>query len=155
MNTRALELKIPPVVVTLAVAACMWLTERLVPELTHQIPGGGWLAVVGFAAGVSVIVLGLREFSKAKTTVNPHHPDTSTFVVTSGIYRFTRNPMYLGMMLALLAWALVLSNLAAASFLPLFVVFIERFQIRPEEAALSIKFGSQYSSYLRSVRRWL
>jgi protein-S-isoprenylcysteine O-methyltransferase Ste14 len=155
MNTRALELKIPPVVVTLAAAGCMWLAKRLVPVLTYQIPGRRWLAVVVFAAGVGVIVAGLREFSKAKTTANPLHPDTSTFVVTSGIYRFTRNPMYLGMMLALLAWALVLSNLTAALFLPLFVIFIERFQIRPEEAALSIKFGSQYLSYLRSVRRWL
>jgi protein-S-isoprenylcysteine O-methyltransferase Ste14 len=155
MNTRTLELKVPPVVVTLVVAACMWLAERLAPDLTHQIPGRSWLAAVVFAAGISVIVVGLREFSKANTTVNPHHPDTSTFVVTSGIYRFTRNPMYLGMMLALLAWALVLSNVAAALFLPMFVIFIGRFQIRPEETALSIKFGSQYLSYLRSVRRWL
>jgi protein-S-isoprenylcysteine O-methyltransferase Ste14 len=155
MNSRMLELKIPPVVVMLAVATCMWPTQRRLPGVTRPIPGRWWLAALVFVAAVSVLVGGLREFSKAQTTVNPHHPETSTFIVTSGIYRFTRNPMYLGMLLALFSWAIVLSNAAAALFLPIFVLFIGRFQIRPEEAALTSKFGSRYLSYLRSVRRWL
>jgi protein-S-isoprenylcysteine O-methyltransferase Ste14 len=151
----ALELKIPPLIVVTFMALAMWSTARLFPTLTASFTGRRWFASAVFAIAIAVLVAGVRAFAKANTTVNPHQPDTSSSVVTAGVYRFTRNPMYLGMLLALLSWAIVLSNAAAVVFLPLFVLFINRFQIRPEERALTAKFGDQYSAYLRTVRRWL
>lgn len=154
MSAR-LELKIPPLAVVAVVALCMWFAAKVLPALTYRIAGRWWLASLALAIAIGILIAGVLEFVKAKTTVNPHKPDTATFVVTRGIYRLTRNPMYLGMLLLLLSWAIVLSNVAAALFLPLFTLFINRYQIRPEEAALIAKFGSQYSAYARAVRRWI
>ncbi len=90
-----------------------------------------------------------------KTTVNPLTPEATTTMVTSGIYRFTRNPMYLGFLLILAGWAIALSHLLAFVILPLFVWYMNRFQILPEERALASKFPEAFTAHKRSVRRWL
>jgi protein-S-isoprenylcysteine O-methyltransferase Ste14 len=151
----ALELKIPPLVVVAIAWLGMWATSRLLPALTFPVAGRLWLAGAVLALGLGTLVAGVLAFAKARTTVDPLHPDASTSVVTVGIYRLTRNPMYLGMLLALTSWSILLSNLAALVFLPAFVWFIDRFQIRPEERLLRRKFGEPYLSYLASVRRWI
>jgi protein-S-isoprenylcysteine O-methyltransferase Ste14 len=87
--------------------------------------------------------------------VNPLKPDATTVLVTAGIYRFTRNPMYIGLTLTLLGWAAFLGNLLAFALLPLFVFYITQFQIKPEERALRSLFGSIYEDYCAKVRRWL
>lgn len=155
MDTQALELKIPPLVVVVVMALAMWIAAKQIPTLSVTFAGQAWLAWTVLALALATLIAGVRAFSKARTTVDPRHPESSTAVVANGIYRFTRNPMYLGMLLALLSWALFLSNIVALVFLPLFVLFINRFQIRPEERALTAKFGEAYRSYVRSVRRWL
>ncbi|HEV8366930.1 MAG TPA: isoprenylcysteine carboxylmethyltransferase family protein, partial [Pyrinomonadaceae bacterium] len=75
--------------------------------------------------------------------------------VSTGVYRFTRNPMYLGLLLTLLGWAAFLSNPASLLFVPIFVLYINRFQIKPEEQVLSSLFGAEYMAYKSRVRRWL
>jgi protein-S-isoprenylcysteine O-methyltransferase Ste14 len=75
--------------------------------------------------------------------------------VDSGIYRFTRNPMYLGMLLVLTAGAVYLGNLAAFAVLPVFVVCMNRLQICPEERFMQEKFGEAYRDYTARVRRWI
>jgi protein-S-isoprenylcysteine O-methyltransferase Ste14 len=107
------------------------------------------------AVGVAIIVAGFLAFRQAKTTVNPLTPQATTAIVTSGIYRFSRNPMYLGFLVVLTGWAMYLSNLLAFAFLPLFVLYINRFQIVPEERALYAKFSHVFTAYKRSVRRWV
>jgi protein-S-isoprenylcysteine O-methyltransferase Ste14 len=87
--------------------------------------------------------------------VNPLQPDAASSLVSGGVYRWTRNPMYLGMALVLLAWAVYLSSIAALAVLPLFIVYINRFQIEPEERALEARFGAQFERYRKAVRRWL
>ena len=103
--------------------------------------------VIGIAA-----VLGFR---RAKTTINPLTPQASSALVVRGIYRWTRNPMYLAMLLVLIGWACIVSNWAALAMLPLFVATLNRLQIEPEERALHARFGAEFENYRRKVRRWL
>ncbi len=100
-------------------------------------------------------VAGVREFRRASTTVNPLTPAAASAMVRSGIYRHTRNPMYLGMLLVLAGWAAWLASVAAVAVLPAFVLYMNRLQIEPEERALASLFGSDFEDYRRSVRRWL
>ena len=152
-----LELRIPPVVVVLAVAALMWLVARLAPELVVDIPRGTRRLIFVLLAigGALFAVAGVWSFRRAKTTVNPTQPEASSSVVTSGVYRFSRNPMYLGMLLGLVGWAIYLSSALAFLGPIIFVVYMNRFQIGPEERMLSTKFGDEYQHYRQSVRRWL
>lgn len=151
----ALELRVPPVVVTLACAGLMWAAAALSPSLAFDVPGRAVIAVVLAVAGAAVALAGVFAFRRAETTVNPVRPDAASSLVASGVYRVTRNPMYLGFLLALLGWAVWLAYPLAFLVLPLFVAYMSRFQIRPEERALRARFGESFESYSRSTRRWL
>jgi protein-S-isoprenylcysteine O-methyltransferase Ste14 len=105
--------------------------------------------------GVGLSVAGVRSFRRAQTTLNPTKPQEASSLVTTGIYRVTRNPMYLGLSLVLLAWTVFLSSAWALLGVAAFVLYINRLQIAPEERALSQLFGSEYTAYQAKVRRWL
>jgi len=152
---NALELKVPPPVIALVLAALMWLVSQYEPTLDFHLPWRTAVAITLFGTGIAIALAALLEFYRANTTVNPLNPDAATVMVTSGIYRVSRNPMYLGLLLALFGWAVWLSHLLTFALPPLFVLFINRFQIVPEERVLSTKFGGQFSAYIRTVRRWL
>lgn len=150
-----LELKVPPVIVMAIAAAIMWAIAYWFSSLTiDELPTRA-LAIVFGSTGTLFGVAGVWSFRKAQTTVNPTRPDTSSSVVTSGIYRITRNPMYLGMLFLLLGWGSYLANPLSLVVLPAFVGYMNRFQIVPEERILAEKFGDEYQNYLQSVRRWL
>jgi protein-S-isoprenylcysteine O-methyltransferase Ste14 len=106
-------------------------------------------------AGALTCLAGVCSFRRAKTTVNPMKLDSSSVLVASGIYKYSRNPMYLGFVLILFGWALFLSNALALLLLPAFVLYMSRFQIWPEERALLSLFGKDYKQYHAKVRRWL
>jgi protein-S-isoprenylcysteine O-methyltransferase Ste14 len=148
-----LEHRIPPPVVALLCAGAMWLMagEAAAPAATLQIGG----AILLGGAGLAVMLAGVLSFSRAKTTVNPLKPDSATALVTSGVYRYTRNPMYLGMLLVLAGWAAFLAAPAALAGVLAFWLYIGRFQIRPEERALAALFGQAYADYQARVLRWL
>lgn len=152
---HALELKIPPLALVLLFAFLMWLISTYERSLALALPWRGTIATILWIAGIAVTVAGLLEFRRAKTSVNPIKPDAATSIVSSGIYRFSRNPMYLGFLLALAGWAVFLSHLLAFAFLPFFVLYMNRYQIEPEERVLAAKFGGQFREYMRSVRRWV
>src|SRR5688572_26935975 len=130
---RFLELRIPPPVVGLAVAAAMWALARIAPAL--QLPD--LLRLTGTAGlgalGVAVALAGVVSFHRARTTVNPLKPEKSAALVSTGVYSFTRNPMYLGMALVLLAWAVYLDSIWSLVGPFAFALYITRFQIIPEE----------------------
>ena len=150
-----LELRIPPVAVGLIAAGMMWCTAAAAPELDFPLPGK-LLIVVGLGLiGAVICLAGVVSFGRARTTVNPMNPEFTSSLVVSGIYRFTRNPMYLGFLVVLAAWASALSNLLAPVFLPAFVFYINRFQISPEERVLAALFSPEYVEYCARVRRWL
>lgn len=152
---RALELKIPPVVIGLALGAVMAAFARLAPAFAFGLPGGRVIAAGLAAIGVLVALSGVASFRRAGTTVNPLQPSATARLVVSGIYRRTRNPMYLGMLLVLLGWGVFLANvlafLAAIAFIPL----MNRLQIGPEERSLAATFGPAFTAYQSTVRRWL
>ena len=151
---RGLELKVPPPAVALVTAVLMWLVSRAAAALAFEFPAGNILAIGLAAAGVIIAVAGVVTFRRARTTLNPTKPESSSSLVSWGIYRVTRNPMYLGLLLELTGWAIFLSNWLAFVFLPVFIVYIHRFQIVPEERVLTSLFGGEFVAYQSRVRRW-
>ncbi|MEH6652088.1 MAG: isoprenylcysteine carboxylmethyltransferase family protein [Motiliproteus sp.] len=149
------ELKIPPVLLVVIFAVLMWAASGLLPQLYIPLS----LRIAAFAAlaaiGAWIAIAGVRSFKMAETTVNPTTPNASSSLVTSGIYQRTRNPMYVGLLLLLVGWGVFLASLYALALTVGFVVYMNRFQIRPEERALESLFGEEVLSYQRQVRRWL
>ena len=148
-------MKIPPVLVVALVAAAMWGIART----TIGVDPAPWLRI-GLAAlllikGAWLAVAGVMEFRRASTTVNPMAPGDSSTVVDSGIYSRSRNPMYLGFVFVLLAWAVWLAAPWALLGPVVLVAWMTRFQIVPEERALVERFGDDYRAYCRRVRRWV
>ena len=152
-----MELKVPPAIVWLVCAGFIRVASGVASGLTISIraPLSTGLMVLCVISGLVIGWLGLAAFHRAGTTTHPMWPDRASVLVTDGIYRYTRNPMYLGMTLLLLAWAVYLANAAAFLGTVLFVAYITRFQIIPEERALIRIFKEEYEAYRRSVRRWM
>jgi protein-S-isoprenylcysteine O-methyltransferase Ste14 len=149
------ELKVPPPIVTLVLALLMWLTPGVAGFV--QIPDAVRVlcAVVLVAVGQGIGIAGMVAFRRASTTVNPVKANLASLLVVRGVYRYTRNPMYLGFLLTLLAWAVFLANPLAVLWVVVFVLFITRFQIIPEERVLATLFGAEYEAYKGRVRRWV
>lgn len=150
-----LELKIPPPILALVVALLMWLTTALagivvLPDLARVL-GAIVIACIGQGIGFA----GLFAFKRAKTTVSPTKARLTSSLVVHGVYRFTRNPMYLGFFATLLAWAVFLANPMAVLWVVAFAFYITRLQIIPEERVLVSLFGGEYEAYRSRVRRWL
>jgi protein-S-isoprenylcysteine O-methyltransferase Ste14 len=152
---RWLEHRIPPPVVDATFALAMWAVARGLPGVSADWPGRRPASVALALAGVLVALAGVIAFRRHRTTLNPLKPEAASALVSTGIYAFTRNPMYLGMLLVLVGWAVYLSNLAAAALVPLFVPCLNRLQILPEERVLRAKFGAAFDVYAARVRRWI
>ena len=152
---NALELKIPPPVVALCLALLMWLVAS--PALPFTAPFGlrASLAVALAVIGQGISIAGIVSFRRARTTINPLKPGATSALVRSGVFRFTRNPMYLGLLLTLAGWAAWLWSPVSVLFLPVFVLYIDRFQIGPEQRALTKLFGVEFAAYRASVRKWI
>ena len=150
-----LELKAPPIVLTVVTAALMWLASLAGSAFDFAVLANAVLPVGLVLAGAITCLAGVASFRRARTTVNPMKPDSTAALVVSGIYSYSRNPMYLGFLLILLGWAVFLSNGLALLLLPAFVLYMNRFQIRPEERVLFARFAHDYVAYRASVRRWL
>jgi protein-S-isoprenylcysteine O-methyltransferase Ste14 len=152
---RPLELKIPPVVIVLLTGAAMWGTTKLWPGLRIDLPLRAVFATGLSLAGLGIAMAGVVSFRRAGTTVNPLQPAATSQLVVSGVYRRTRNPMYLGMLLLLLGWAVFLAHPLALVLAAIFVPVMNRLQILPEERSLAATFGPTFTAYQSSVRRWL
>ena len=149
-----LQLKIPPVVLVLIAAAMMVIIAYTLPG-AMPVPFKAEIALLLALSGVWVALAGVQAFRRHKTTVNPLTPEQSSALVATGVYRISRNPMYLGFLLVLSGWAVFLAHALAALLLPLFILYMNRFQIQPEEQALTLRFGPAFRAYCQSVRRWL
>lgn len=153
-----LELKIPPLLLMLLFALAMWLLAPLTAPFSVQLALPALyttvLALCLAVTGIAVALAGVLAFRRAKTTVDPRVPQQSSSLVLVGIYRYSRNPMYLGFLLLLAAFACYLQSILGLALLPLFVLYMNRFQIMPEERFLLQKFGADYQAYLTQVQRW-
>lgn len=151
---RALDHKIPPPAVGLLLAGAMWGVSLITPTI-HAAPYSQIAAAIVALIGVGFDIAGIVSFRRAKTTVNPLRPEKATSLVSSGIFRITRNPMYVGMLFILVSWALFLSSVWALFGPIVFWLYMNRFQISPEERVLAELFGSDFADYKKRVRRWL
>jgi protein-S-isoprenylcysteine O-methyltransferase Ste14 len=151
---KNLELKIPPPVIFLICLGLIWEVNRwtFIEGLKFNLGTGIILFILMIGAVIGV--LGVLEFKRSSTPTNPHKPENATSLVTSGVYTFSRNPMYTGLLIVLSAAAFKWGSLAGFLVLPLFVSYMTQFQIKPEEAALEQKFGEVYTEYKEHVRRW-
>ena len=150
-----LDCKIPPPLLVLVIGGVMWGVARFVPAVGVDM---SWR--VGLAASLGCVALGIAvpafsAFGKANTTIDPIHLDRASSLVTGGIFSQTRNPMYVALTMVLLAWCIYLAVPWAVVGPVVFVVYITRFQILPEERVMREKFGAAYIAYQASVRRWL
>lgn len=151
----SLKTKIPPPVVTLLFACIMWFGSYMGPFLQLNSVVSAVLISLFLGAGLLIGNMGAVALKKAGTPGNPFHPETTSALVTHGVYRLTRNPMYLGSALALVAWAVYLSSVWGFIGVPGFVLYTSYFQIIPEERALKKLFGPEFEDYQSRVRRWL
>lgn len=150
-----LELKIPPPVVTLLVGTAMWAAARGLAQWTTPLPARGFVAGALGLVGIVLVAACAWQFRRAGTTVDPMHPQKASALVDTGLYRFSRNPIYLGDALVLVGWAWWLGNVASFAGIVVFVAYLNRFQIEPEERALRAAFGSAFDAYRERVRRWI
>lgn len=133
----------------------MWFVAHSEYAYLITIPFALYIAIGLAAVGLLIALTATRQFSAAQTTINPLQPDAATTLVDAGIFARTRNPMYVGLFLFMLAWTIWLQSAANVLLLIAFVVFITNFQIKPEEEALRKVFGQPYEDYCKRVRRWI
>lgn len=152
---RALENRIPPPVVALVVGLLMWALSSQSPAVAAESPIRLIASLSAVILGVVFCLSGVISFKRARTTVNPLKPETASSLVTSGVYQISRNPMYVGFALLLVAWTIYLASPWAFLGVAAFVIYITCFQIIPEERAMTNLFGAEFISYQAKVRRWL
>lgn len=151
----ALELKIPPPIIAILCALGMWQIAQYTPPYLVA-PSLKWGIVVFFIViGAAFDISALLAFRRHKTTINPLHPEKTSAMVSAGVYQITRNPMYVGMACFLMAWVAYLETSSALLGVIVFVLYITKFQIKPEERMLTELFGDAFIQYQQRVRRWL
>jgi protein-S-isoprenylcysteine O-methyltransferase Ste14 len=149
-----LNLKVPPAVVFLLCLMLIYLAHDYLPDLISlKLPR--WVAAIPGVIGVVLGLAGILQFALQSTSVNPHRPENASALVTGGVYRYSRNPMYLGLLLILVAAVLVLGSLTGLPIVLLFIVYMNRFQIKPEEDVMKEKFGDEFLDYKKRVGRWI
>ena len=133
----------------------MWLVSKYSLNTNFNLNGINILALVFLIIAIIMIVLSINKFKKNRTTISPLRPNNTSSLITSGIYNYTRNPMYLGLLLILISTALFIKNFISFLIIPLFVIFINKNQILPEEQILENIFGEEYRNYKKKVKRWI
>ena len=151
-----MHLKIPPPIVALIGILLIFLSNDYILILYLHPHLQNTLSLLFLIFGFVIIFLATKEFKKSETTVNPMKPETSTRLVTSGVFKYTRNPMYLGLASILLASCFYFSSLLGIIiYVPLFIFYITVFQIIPEEESMKSLFNDEYLDYCSKVRRWI
>ncbi|MBW3565692.1 MAG: isoprenylcysteine carboxylmethyltransferase family protein [Acidobacteria bacterium] len=152
---KRLELAVHPPIIFMACATIMILAERFMPGLAIGIPFRHHIAAALALVAIAVASLALLQFTRSRTTIDPRRPEEASLLVVGGIYRLSRNPMYLALLIALTALAVLLDNWISLAIVPLLPVWLTRFQIVPEERILSSRFGAEFEKYRARTRRWL
>ena len=145
--------KIPPPIVTLFFGLCIYLSRSYFPEFSNSVLN--LLSIISFVVGIFFFAAAVSSFKKQKTTVNPISIENASSLVVSGIFKYSRNPMYLGMSFVLLGLAFKFNVIGGLLFTGIFMLFITIFQIKPEEVAMEKLFGQEWKDYTKNVRRWL
>jgi len=153
VSRNSMNNKIPPPIVTLFFGLCIYLSKSFFPEFSFSILSS--LSIISFIVGISVLVTAIISFKNHETTVNPISIEKASSLVVTGIFKYSRNPMYLGMSFILLGLTLKFNLIGGLIFTGLFMLFITAFQIKPEESAMEKLFDQEWKDYVSNVRRWL
>ena len=145
--------KIPPPIVTLFFGLCIYLSRPYFPELSFSILNS--LSTILFVLGITVFATAVSSFKRQNTTVNPISIEKASSLVVNGVFKYSRNPMYLGMLFILLGLTFKFNLIGGLLFTSIFMIFISIFQIKPEEAAMEKLFDQEWKDYIKNVRRWL
>jgi len=145
--------RIPPPLIAMLCVLIIFLSKSIFPSFvfSYKLQLGIFVSTIGFL----LLIISIKSFIDSKTTINPLNLKKSTYLVTSGVFRFSRNPMYLGMLLFLLGTAIILNIIGGLIISILFIFYMNFFQIIPEEKALENLFGKNYRNYRKTVRRWI
>ena len=148
-----IKTKIPPPLVTLAFGFLINYTKNIFPkiEVSNKAIFGSFIIIIGLIIILSAIIL----FKKYRTTISPTNPSNATKLITSGIYKFTRNPMYLGLLFVLFGISIILNPIGGLLLIPLFILYLNFFQIIPEENAMVDLFKDEFFEYKKNVRKWI
>ncbi len=147
-----LETKVPPPLITMVSILIIYLFER---EFNFFEDWNIYISIFFLVFGLMTIALAVFKFAKTKTTVDPTKPSKTSSLVISGIYRITRNPMYLGMLFLIISFTFYKLSLLGAIIIPSFIFYINKFQIEPEEHEMRKKFGENFDKYCKKVDRWI
>lgn len=151
-----MDLRLPPMLLAALLGLLAWGFDAWSPGPSlRELPAQGLLAATLAGTGAGIMLAGALALRLAQTTLDPRYPLRATRLVASGIYRLTRNPIYLGALASLAGWVVHLGQPLGLAILPFWVWYITRFQIRPEEAAMRERFGAAWVIYCARVRRWL
>ena len=145
-----LDTKIPPPVVTIIILSLIYFFSLKEYNLNVEL-----ISIILLTSGILFILSAVIQFIKRKTTVNPTKPHKTTSLVISGTFKITRNPMYLGMLLIIMSYAFYKLSIISLFLIPLFIFYINKFQIEPEENEMRKKFGKEYEDYCKKVDRWI
>ena len=145
--------KIPPPIVTLIFGLIIFFSKSLFPICNFD--NSNYVSLIFLIFGFIILITAVKSFKKHQTTINPLNPDQASTLVNSGIFSFTRNPMYLGMLFILLSISFNFNILGGIIICFLFKIYITRFQIIPEEKAMEKIFGKDFVEYKKKVRRWI
>ena len=147
--------RVPPPVIALIAAVLMWVLHRRIPVVQWIFPPWNRFGAVTAGVGIGIGLAAFTRFRRERTTVDPMNPGKATQLVTDSVFSISRNPMYLGMLLLLIGWALWLGSASVWLIPPVFLAVMTHAQIVPEEQALTVLFGAQYAAYCREVSRWV
>lgn len=150
-----MNLIIPPPIVGLLTAGLMWVFHYGFQDWDINTVSLNYLGYLFALLGILIEVWSVARFFKVKTTINPLKPERSNHLVTNGLFQYSRNPMYVGMLSVLLGFGLWLGNPVSLLALFGFVAYLTEFQIKPEESILLENFGEEYRQYQTQVRRWV
>ena len=148
-----METKIPPPIVTLVFGLLIYFSQGIFPSITNQLTF--YVGIFFMLLGFSILISAVGSFKRSKTTVNPLNPEQATKLVTDGIFKYSRNPMYLGMALVLGSIAIFFNLIGGIILVALFCAYITKFQILPEERAMRDLFSDDFDKYTKVTRRWI
>ena len=148
-----MKTKIPPPIVTLIFGLCIYFSGPYFPEYIFSM--ANFLSGLILFVGVSILIVSAVSFKRHQTTINPLKPEQASSLIISGVFSFSRNPMYLGMVFILLALSFRFNLVGGILFTSIFIMYITKFQIIPEEAAMKSIFGEDFNKYKNKTRRWI
>ena len=145
--------KIPPPIISLFFGLCIYFSKDYFFSFEYKFLDT--LSYISYLMGLCILILAVNSFKKQNTTVNPIKIENASSLVTSGVFEYSRNPMYLGMAIILFGLALMFNVIGGTLFTLLFAIYITKFQIRPEEEVMERLFGEDFLQYKQNVRMWL